>query len=227
MREDVAHHVSRFTLHEIIMSDKSFVLVTRDRLITGLVAVLPAVLTIWVLWWVVRFVDGLFQPLFMQVFGRTLPGIGLILVPILLYLVGWLVQNRISKRLIEIGENIVNRLPIVGAIYSAVKQTLDVFNVTSAEQKFSRVVFVEYPREGVWTLGFVTRELEFRGERSLALFMPTTPNPTSGVLIVAPEKDTLSTSMTMEEAAKFVISGGILVPGERPLVEGGRIQAEG
>jgi uncharacterized membrane protein len=203
------------------MSDKPFVLVTRDRLITGLVAVLPAVLTIWVLWWVVRFVDGLFQPLFLQVFGRTLPGIGLILVPILLYLIGWLVQNRISKRLIEIGENIVNRLPIAGAIYSAVKQTLDVFNVTSAEQKFSRVVFVEYPREGVWTLGFVTRELEFRGERNVALFMPTTPNPTSGVLIVVPEKDTLSTSMTMEEAAKFVISGGILIPGERPLVESG------
>jgi uncharacterized membrane protein len=226
MREDVAHHVSRFTLHEIIMSDKSFVLVTRDRLITGLVAVLPAVLTIWVLWWVVRFVDGLFQPLFLQLFGRTLPGIGLILVPILLYLIGWLVQNRISKRLIEIGENIVNRLPIVGALYSAVKQTLDVFNVTSAEQKFSRVAFVEYPREGVWTLGFVTRELDFRGERSVALFMPTTPNPTSGVLIVVPEKDTLPTSMTMEEAAKFVISGGILVPGERPLVEGDVIQTK-
>lgn len=201
------------------MSNKSFVVTTRGRLIAGLLTILPAALTLWALFIIVRFADGILQPLFELIFDRTLPGVGLLLVPILLYLIGWVVQNQISAKIIELGERIVNRVPIVGSIYSAIKQTLDVFNMSSAEQRFSRVVFVQYPREGVWTLGFVTRELDFRGERSLALFMPTTPNPTSGVLIVAPEKETIPTDMSMEEAAKFVISGGILTPGGRPLAQ--------
>jgi uncharacterized membrane protein len=108
----------------------------------------------------------------------------------------------------------VNRLPIVGTVYSAVKQTVDAFSFSSAEQKFSRVVFVEYPRRGCWVMGFVTREMQFNGEASVALFVPTTPNPTSGVLIIAPEQETISSQMSLEEAAKFVISGGILLPEE-------------
>jgi uncharacterized membrane protein len=195
-------------------TDKPRFSAVRDRLLTGLVAVLPAALTLWVLFVIVRLADGIFQPLFELLFNRTLPGFGLLLLPVLLYLVGAVVQNRISNTLIEWGESLVNRLPIVGTVYAAVKQTVDAFSFSSAEQKFSRVVFVEYPRRGCWVMGFVTREMQFNDEASVALFIPTTPNPTSGVLIIAPERETISSQMSLEEAAKFVISGGILLPEE-------------
>jgi uncharacterized membrane protein len=195
-------------------TDKPRFSAVRDRLLTGLVAVLPAALTLWVLFVIVRLGDGIFQPLFELLFNRTLPGFGLLLLPVLLYLVGAVVQNRISNTLIEWGESLVNRLPIVGTVYAAVKQTVDAFSFSSAEQKFSRVVFVEYPRRGCWVMGFVTREMQFNDEASVALFIPTTPNPTSGVLIIAPERETISSQMSLEEAAKFVISGGILLPEE-------------
>jgi len=195
-------------------TDKPRFSAVRDRLLTGLVAVLPAALTLWVLFVIVRLADGIFQPLFELLFNRTLPGFGLLLLPVLLYLVGAVVQNRISNTLIEWGESLVNRLPIVGTVYAAVKQTVDAFSFSSAEQKFSRVVFVEYPRRGCWVMGFVTREMQFNEEASVALFIPTTPNPTSGVLIIVPERETISSQMSLEEAAKFVISGGILLPDE-------------
>lgn len=195
-------------------TDKPRFSAVRDRLLTGLVAVLPAALTLWVLFVIVRLADGIFQPLFELLFNRTLPGFGLLLLPVLLYLVGAVVQNRISNTLIEWGESLVNRLPIVGTVYAAVKQTVDAFSFSSAEQKFSRVVFVEYPRRGCWVMGFVTREMQFNDEASVALFIPTTPNPTSGVLIIAPERETITSQMSLEEAAKFVISGGILLPEE-------------
>jgi len=195
-------------------TDKPRFSAVRDRLLTGLIAVLPAALTLWVLFVIVRLADGLFQPLFELLFDRTLPGFGLLLLPVLLYLVGAVVQNRISNTLIEWGESLVNRLPIVGTVYAAVKQTVDAFSFSSAEQKFSRVVFVEYPRRGCWVMGFVTREMQFNDEASVALFIPTTPNPTSGVLIIAPEQETIASQMSLEEAAKFVISGGILLPEE-------------
>jgi uncharacterized membrane protein len=194
--------------------EKSRISSVRDRLLTGLAAVLPAALTIWVLFVIVRMADGIFQPLFELLFDRRLPGFGLILLPILLYLIGMTVQNRISNKLVEWGEGVVNRLPIVGTVYSAVKQTVDAFSFSSAEQKFSRVVFVEYPRRGMWVMGFVTREMRFNGASSVALFVPTTPNPTSGVLVIVPEQDTIASQMSLEEAAKFIISGGILLPEE-------------
>jgi uncharacterized membrane protein len=194
--------------------EKSRISSVRHRLLTGLVAVLPAALTVWVLFVIVRMADGIFQPLFELLFDRRLPGFGLLLLPILLYLIGMIVQNRISNKLVEWGEGVVNRLPIVGTVYAAVKQTVDAFSFSSAEQKFSRVVFVEYPRHGMWVMGFVTREMQFNGATSVALFVPTTPNPTSGVLVIVPEAETIASQMSLEEAAKFVISGGILLPEE-------------
>jgi uncharacterized membrane protein len=194
------------------MGEKPWMRIVRNRLIAGVITVLPAVLTIWVLITLVRLADGIFQPIFQLLFQRPLPGFGIILAPIVLYLIGMTVQNRISNRMVRWGEAVVQRAPVVGSIYSAVKQTVDAFDFSQAEDKFSRVVFVEYPKQDSWSLGFVTREILFLDEKSLCLFIPTTPNPTSGVLIVVPEKQTVATNMTMEEAAKFVVSAGLVVP---------------
>jgi uncharacterized membrane protein len=202
------------------MRDNRLIATIRIRLIAGLITILPAALTVWVLITVVRLTDGIFQPIFRVLFDRTFPGFGIILTPILLYLIGMIVQNQISGKMVRWGESVVHRVPVVGSIYSAVKQTLDAFDFSSTEQKFSRVVFVEYPKRGSWSLGFVTREMDFLAERSLCLFIPTTPNPTSGVLIVAPEKETVATSMTLEEAAKFVVSAGLVIPPDLALQRG-------
>jgi uncharacterized membrane protein len=202
------------------MRDRPLIATIRNRLITGLIAILPAALTVWVLITVVRLTDGIFQPIFRLLFDRTFPGFGLILTPILLYLIGLVVQHQISGKMVRWGESLVHRVPVVGSIYSAVKQTLDAFDFSSTEQKFSRVVFVEYPKRGSWSLGFVTRDVDFLNEKSLCLFIPTTPNPTSGVLIVAPEKETVATSMTLEEAAKFVVSAGLVIPTDMALQPG-------
>jgi uncharacterized membrane protein len=202
------------------MRSRPLIATIRNRLITGLIAILPAALTVWVLITVVRLTDGIFQPIFRLLFDRTFPGFGLILTPILLYLIGLVVQHQISGKMVRWGESLVHRVPVVGSIYSAVKQTLDAFDFSSTEQKFSRVVFVEYPKRGSWSLGFVTRDVDFLNEKSLCLFIPTTPNPTSGVLIVAPEKETVATSMTLEEAAKFVVSAGLVIPTDMALQPG-------
>jgi uncharacterized membrane protein len=207
------------------MRDRPLIATIRNRLITGLIAILPAALTVWVLITVVRLTDGIFQPIFRLLFDRTFPGFGLILTPILLYLIGLVVQHQISGKLVRWGESLVHRVPVVGSIYSAVKQTLDAFDFSSTEQKFSRVVFVEYPKRGSWSLGFVTRDVDFLNEKSLCLFIPTTPNPTSGVLIVAPEKETVATSMTLEEAAKFVVSAGLVIPADMALQPGTSVEA--
>jgi uncharacterized membrane protein len=207
------------------MRDRPLIATIRNRLITGLIAILPAALTVWVLITVVRLTDGIFQPIFRLLFDRTFPGFGLILTPILLYLIGLVVQHQISGKMVRWGESLVHRVPVVGSIYSAVKQTLDAFDFSSTEQKFSRVVFVEYPKRGSWSLGFVTRDVDFLNEKSLCLFIPTTPNPTSGVLIVAPEKETVATSMTLEEAAKFVVSAGLVIPADMALQPGTSVEA--
>lgn len=200
------------------MAEKSWITLTRNRLIAGIITILPAALTLWVLFFIVRLADNLFQPLFLWLFDRTFPGFGILLTPIFLYLVGMIVQNRISGKMVRWAESLVNRLPIVGSIYSAVKQTIDAFDPASAEERFSRVVFVEYPRDNAWSLGFVTREIDFLDKKSLCLFIPTTPNPTSGILIIVPECDTVATGMNLEDAAKFVVSGGLVTPDNLRLV---------
>jgi len=194
------------------MSEKSFFATVRGRLITGFLTVLPAALTVWVVLLIARLADWFSQPIFRLVFDTRVPGLGIVVTLILLYLVGGIVQNRILSRVVAWAENLVNKLPLVGKMYSAVKQTVEAFKLTSADEKFRRVVFVEYPKRDSWVLAFVTREMDFVGKKSVCLFVPTTPNPTSGFLIVVAEKDTLRTSMTIEEAAKFIISGGVLTP---------------
>jgi len=194
------------------MSDKSFFTTVRGRLITGFLTVLPAALTVWVVLLIARLADWFSQPIFRLLFDTSIPGLGVVVTLILLYLIGGIVQNRILSRVVSWAENLVNKLPLVGKMYSAVKQTVEAFKLTSADEKFRRVVFVEYPKSDSWVLAFVTREMDFNGKKSVALFIPTTPNPTSGFLIVVPEMNTLRTNMSIEEAAKFIISGGVLMP---------------
>ena len=126
-----------------------------------------------------------------------------------LYFIGGLIPHRIATRLIALGERIIEAVPLAGSIYSAIKQTVEAVKSGASDERFSSVTFVEYPRPDAWALGFVTKKTKIRGEPAVCIFVPTTPNPTSGMLIVVPEKDTVPSSMSVEEAIKFIISGGV------------------
>ncbi len=184
----------------------------RARLIAGLITILPAALTIWVFLLVIGLADSIAQPIIRGIFGEPLPGAGIVLALLVLYLVGAIVSNRILKQIIGWGEGLLHRFPLVGPIYSAIKQTVAAFNVSDAGDKFNRVVFVEYPKENSWGLAFVTRELFFMEKKMLCVFIPTTPNPTSGFLLLVEEANTVATNMTVDTAAKFVVSAGLVTP---------------
>lgn len=147
------------------------------------------------------------------------PGLGLVLFIVLVLITGILVKNYVGRRVVDFGEYMVSKIPLVRPLYGAVKQLiLAIFG--DGHDAFKRVVLVEYPRKGVYSLAFVTArtsgEIQERvGIKMLSVFLPTTPNPTSGFFLVLPEEDTIPLSMSVEEAFKLLISGGVVEPGGR------------
>jgi len=148
-----------------------------------------------------------------------IPGLGLILVVILVFVVGLLTRNFIGRKIVHLGENIVDRIPLVRVLYTGVKQLLEPLFLQKTNG-FKRVALIEYPRRGVHVIGFVTGESkgEVQNKTSknmMNVFVPTTPNPTSGFYILIPEDEVVSLNMSVEDAFKLIISGGIVSPPEK------------
>lgn len=188
----------------------------RKYLITGIFVSLPLVITLYVLWFVLSFLDNVFGRFVSWVWGRTVPGAGTALTVVLLLLVGMFGANVIGRRLIAFGERILLTIPFVRTIYHSVKQVIEAFSLQQGGS-FRRVVMVEYPRPGLYALAFVTAEqvpdlLEGDKGKLLAVFIPTTPNPTSGFVLLVPEDEVVPVELSVEQAFKMVISGGILSP---------------
>jgi uncharacterized membrane protein len=196
----------------------------RASFLTGLVIVLPAVLTIWVIQTVIDFVDGKVLPLIPArvwpdwLTGLTIPGTGLIIFLIFTLAVGWFAKGLIGRSLIALGENLVARMPVVRSIYNGLKQIAETVFAQSSTS-FNRACLVQYPRPGLWAVAFISADT--RGEiaarlngdqRHISVFLPTTPNPTSGFLLFVPEGDVIPLDMSIEEAAKLIISAGLVVP---------------
>lgn len=152
--------------------------------------------------------------------------VGLVLAVVLIYIIGVVLGSFIGRRLYLRGERLLNRVPLIGRVYPSVKQVTD-FLVGGGEDKlkFSRVVAVEYPRKGCWSVGLVTGEppraiTEHAGEECLTIFVPSAPTPFTGWVIVAPKRDTIELAMTVEDAVKFAVSAGVLIPpGQRPVAD--------
>lgn len=196
----------------------------RGNFLTGLVIVLPAFFTIYVIWGFVGFVDARVIPLIPakynpeNVFGRNIFGFGAVVFVTFTTLVGALTKGYVGARVIHYGESLVERMPIVRSIYNALKQIAEtVFSQTGAN--FQQACVVEFPRKDCWSLGFICNgplsELpEKTGEAALVgVFIPTTPNPTNGFLIYVPRREVTVLDMTLEDAAKLIISGGMVGPG--------------
>lgn len=206
----------------------------RNAFLTGLVIVAPAVLTIWLIVSVVEFIDSKVVPLIPRrvlpdvLLTFTFPGMGVIVFLAFTLAVGWLAKGYIGRSLIEWSEVIVARMPVVRSVYNGLKQIAETV-LAQSSTSFNRACLVQYPRHGIWAIAFISTDA--RGEvadkvgtddRHISVFLPTTPNPTSGFLLFVPEKDVIMLDMSVEEAAKLVISAGLVVPDPLKLKRGAR-----
>lgn len=192
----------------------------RNYFVAGLIVLVPVIITWQLLVWLFNIVDGLLGGLVTRVFGRPLPGLGLVITILVVFLVGLLAANLFGRRLIHYGEAVMRRVPIVRSVYVTMKQITDAF-VRQEQAAFSKVCVVEYPRKGIYSLGFLTspasKELGETAKRKLVgVFIPTTPNPTSGFLLYLPEDDVSYLEMPVEAGLKLVISGGVVWPKDSP-----------
>lgn len=193
----------------------------RRYFITGLLVWVPLIVTLVVIRFLVDLLDVtilLLPPTWRPeaFLGFNVPGSGVLFAVMVVFLTGLVAANIVGKKLVELGESILERIPLVSSIYSAVKQLLKTI-LHDGGQSFRRVVMVEYPRRGLWTLGFQTNvgigELRPSPDGELiTVFIPTTPNPTSGFVIIVPREDAIFLNLSVEEGLKFVMSLGVVAP---------------
>ena len=197
----------------------------RKRMLTGLLLILPVYVTFFVVKFLFGFVGGTLAPVIkkvLQFYGVALPKssldefiitfFGLILTFIALYFIGIFAANFVGKAIISYFENLLTKTPIIRTIYSSVKQIIHAVSLPG-KQAFKRVVLVDFPKEGTKSIGFVTSDTQYNKEHKyITVFIPTTPNPTTGFLIFVTEDTVTDTTLTVEEAFKTLFSGGVLTP---------------
>lgn len=196
----------------------------RANFLTGLVVVLPVGLTLWLIWTVTGWIDGWVLPLVPEqfrperYFGVPVRGVGVVVFLIFTVLVGWLAKGLIGRSLIRWGERLVDRMPVIRSVYNGLKQIAETVFAQS-EASFEKACLIEYPRPGIWAIGFISTAAKGeiarkvpRDEQILSVFLPTTPNPTSGFLLYVPKADIVELEMSVEDAAKLIISAGLVYP---------------
>jgi len=193
----------------------------RAYLFTGILVTAPVAITLYLavkfVLWMDILVNRLLPPQYkFDNMPYTIPGLGLVVGVLFLTVVGMFAAGFLGRFFIKLGEWIVYKVPLVSSVYSVLKQVFETF-FSSKTQAFSKVVMLEYPRKGIWILGFVSSDLQGEIKAKcpkdmLSVFIPTTPNPTSGFLIFVPKKDCIEMDMTVEQGLKFVISGGLVEP---------------
>ncbi|MBJ79679.1 MAG: hypothetical protein CMH60_00010 [Myxococcales bacterium] len=207
---------------------------TKRTFITGLVIILPIAITLWVVKFIVIQTTSALTPIIHKVissFGlgalidtATVKylsmGLSLLFTLIIIYLIGLVGGTVIGKQLLAWFERILMQVPVVRSVYSAVRQFLDTFS-SSGGSAFRQVVMVEYPRKGLWTLALLTADTKGEiatklDQEMISVFVPTTPNPTSGWLLLVPKADAIPLEMSVDEAFKLIISGGVLTPEYAP-----------
>jgi uncharacterized membrane protein len=179
--------------------------------ITGLLIILPVWATYYVLSALLSVIDGILADVPAHIFGVRIPGLGIITLFLFVLLAGMVFTNYLGSRVVRFSDELLQKVPLVRGVYFTVKQVMETF---SMKHQFHGVALVEYPRKGCWSIGFMTGETDF-GKiglegRHLSVFVPTTPNPTAGFLLILPEADVKKLNMTVEEGMKFIISLGLV-----------------
>jgi uncharacterized membrane protein len=197
----------------------------RAYFIAGILVTGPVSLTFYLAWLFVDFIDSRVRLLIPEQYDPNyylpvhIPGLGLVVVAIGLTLIGAMTAGYVGRRLLRLGDQMLARMPLIRGLYTATKQIFETV-LSKQSNTFREVVLVEWPRRGMWTIGFITGKTEgeiqeLTSSDGVNIYVPTTPNPTSGYLVHVPRSDVQPLSMTVEEAIKFVISGGIVAPPAR------------
>lgn len=197
----------------------------RNYFLTGIVVAAPVSITIYLTWTFVNWVDGWVKPLIPHLYNPdnylpfSVPGVGLVFAIIMLTVLGFLTANIVGRSIVAYGEMLLARMPLVRNLYSGLKQIFQTA-LSESSRSFNSAGLVEYPRKGLWAIVFIATDakgeikaqLNNADDDMVSVFLPTTPNPTSGFLLFVPRADVRILDMTVEEAAKLVISAGLVTP---------------
>ncbi len=197
----------------------------RNYFLTGLIICAPLAITAYLVWSIIGWVDGWVKPYIPDVYNPdnylpfSLPGFGLLVAFISITIIGFLTANFIGRSIINYGEVMLGRMPLVRNIYSGLKQIFQTV-LSDTSSSFQKVGLLEYPRKGMWAIVFIATDtrgevddrLKARDKETVSVFLPTTPNPTSGFLLFVPKEDITILDMNVEQAAKLVISAGLVAP---------------
>lgn len=187
----------------------------RRHLVAGLIVIAPVTVTVWVLWWIFQWLDGLLGRFLYAAIGVELPGLGLLALLLLLLGVGWATERALGARLLGWWNVLLERIPLTRRIYSASSRIVRTV-LAEDERPFSEVVLFEYPSAGRWSIGFVTARapgmVQRHVEDSVTVFVATTPNPTSGYTVIVPRSRLIPLPMTVEEAFTYILSAGSVTP---------------
>lgn len=195
----------------------------KSYFLTGLLVLTPLVLTVFIIWKLFFAIDGLLQGFISnQIIARLgfqfgdhpITGLGFISIILLILLTGFFARNYVGRKILSISDNLVSKIPIINRIYIALQQISQAF-LSEKSEVFEKAVLIEYPRKGIYCIGFFTQDTKGEVQDRLnkdvvSVFIPTTPNPTSGFLLFVPKKDAEPLNMSVEEAMKLVISGGAI-----------------
>jgi uncharacterized membrane protein len=193
--------------------------------ITGLLIWIPLSFTVMVLAWVVNTLDGWIMPWLPQslhpknILGFNIPGLGVLVGISILFATGVIGANVLGQRIVRSWEALLGRIPVVKPLYHGVKQVADTL-FSDTGKAFSKALLVQYPRKGLWTIGFLTGTpsddiAQLLGSNYISIYVPTTPNPTSGFFLMLPSEDVIELDMSVDEALKYIISMGVVAPPSR------------
>lgn len=195
----------------------------RKWLFTGLLVIVPGVITIAVLNWIVGTLDQTLQILPLawhpdKLLGFHIPGFGVLLTLLILLVVGATASNFAGRKLVQLGDSLVSRIPVVRSIYSSVKQVSDTL-FSESGNAFRTAVLVQWPREGVWTVAFITgtpngEVAAYLRDEFVSVYVPTTPNPTGGYFVMVRKSDCVELDMSVDAALKYIISMGVVAPSD-------------
>ena len=195
---------------------------SKNYFLSGILVVIPIVITIFVVKAIFTFLDELLLPYLMPKLGYWVPGIGIIITFIGIYLVGILVTNFIGRKFVSLGERIVLNIPVAKTIYGSVKQIMETFSFKT-EESGKKVVMVEYPKDNIWSVGLINGEINHPDSNEMLynILVIAAINPTSGFFILVPQDKVVHLKISVEEAMKWIVSGGIVIPDEyRQLTKG-------
>lgn len=184
----------------------------RRYFLAGILIIVPLAATLLIMKWLFDAIDGILEPAVEAIFGRPIAGIGFGGIILLIFLAGLFASNVIGKKVIQRGESLLEDVPMIREIYVTLKQILQSV-ILPHKGGFREVVLVEFPRPGMKTIGFVTNRIkDMEGNKLVNVYIPTTPNPTSGYLEIIPEEDVVKIDMSIDDALKMVLSGGMVSP---------------